>query len=251
MSQNRPLLDEDSHLSEEAVALYVDALKLNRKHQLPITLLEHVSECRRCKAEVMGLFSVLEDQKYDMSEEHPYFDKEMRTDRGLRSALRIAAMILVAIGVSVAIYFFGLKKPDVSVEKPLQAVKPIEATPDSTDLRRKPVNPETDGGDLYASRFVPSPNLEDLVGSRVRSDDFKAVSPPVGEVVKGSVLFAWEDRKGARFTLRILDNRERVKFSTSLDSSHFLFTGRLLPGLYYWKLEGKEELLHLGKFVVK
>jgi len=251
MASAESFFDGDSHVTEEAAALYVDALKLNRTDQLPSVLLNHVADCMRCKAEVMGLFSVLEDQKYDRSEAHPYFDRETNTRKWMRQAYRIAAVILLVIGVGVAIYFIGLKKPELNMQQPPQAVQPIEAGRDSTELNRKQGNPESgDGRDLYASRFVPSPNLEDLVDSRVRSAGFKAISPAVGEVVKGNVLFVWENRDRARITLRILNNKERVQLSSTIDSSRFLFTGKLPPGLYYWKLEANDELLYLGKFVV-
>jgi hypothetical protein len=33
--------------------------------------------------------------------------------------------------------------------------------------------------------------------------------------------------------------------------SRYVFSQKIPPGLYYWKLESKDELLFLGKFLVK
>ena len=56
------LFDENLHLNEEGIALYVDALKLNTLEQLPEPVLEHVSECAACKLNIEELFQLLEEE---------------------------------------------------------------------------------------------------------------------------------------------------------------------------------------------
>jgi hypothetical protein len=45
-----------NHLSEDQLALYVDALVSDTQDQLP----EHVEECEECKMEVIGVRELIE-----------------------------------------------------------------------------------------------------------------------------------------------------------------------------------------------
>ena len=42
-----------THLTEQEIALYVDALVLDQQNQLPEEIREHVKKCFGCKVEVM------------------------------------------------------------------------------------------------------------------------------------------------------------------------------------------------------
>jgi hypothetical protein len=70
-------------------------------------------------------------------------------------------------------------------------------------------------------------------------------------VVSQPILFVWKTQESGPFTVKILSNTEKVSKSMRVEKSRLLFTGKLNPGLYYWKLECKDELLYVGKFMVK
>src|SRR5664279_4340394 len=92
MKSGKPFFDADAHLNEEGVALFVDALKLDRTGELPREVREHVAGCQTCKKEVTGLFSLLGDEDYGNTPEHPYFDHEgQRLNKLSTYIVRIAA----------------------------------------------------------------------------------------------------------------------------------------------------------------
>jgi hypothetical protein len=88
------LFNENSHLNEEGVAHYVDALKLNTLEQLPEPVLEHVSECATCKLNIEELFQLLEEEVGKSGEQHSLFQPKPKLESLNRSIFyRIAAEI--------------------------------------------------------------------------------------------------------------------------------------------------------------
>jgi hypothetical protein len=51
----------ETHLTEQELAQYVDALVLNEPDQLPEEVLEHVAECFECKGEILEVWELIED----------------------------------------------------------------------------------------------------------------------------------------------------------------------------------------------
>jgi hypothetical protein len=104
---------------------------------------------------------------------------------------------------------------------------------------------------ILADNFSESPNLENLVNSASRSELPLVVSPKNNAVVSQEILFEWKVQEGGLVSVTILSNKEDVLKNVKLKQSKFLFSGKLNPGLYYWKLEREDELLYVGKFFVK
>ena len=244
--------DGGSHLTEEAIALYVDSLKLNRTNQLPKVILEHVADCKECKKEVTELFSVVEDQKYDIAEPHPYFD---RTPAGKQSKFsftyRFAAVLAISAGLGLLFYYLR----SVHEEKQAPPIRTGEQAMSREDTAKAPpgdiVKEKETGKDQYAANFTGSPNLEDLVNNEFRSGAIEVLSPSNGAVVRQEILFEWKSDTKAPFFVKVLTNTEELRFTATVSHQRYLFKEKLTPGLYYWKLETKDELLYVGKFLVK
>jgi hypothetical protein len=246
------LFEKNSHLTEEAIALYVDALKLDKTDQLPKELLTHVADCEQCKLQITELYSLLEGQEYRKAEGHPYFDKVGQgQSKGSWYVFRIAAVLALALGIG-AIIYFGFIKGNEAVTIPAQTSRSIEPGEEETGVAKEvPEKTEAPSKDLYARNFVESPNLEDLVGSEMRSGGVEVTSPANGAVVEHSVSFEWKGENKGPFILKILTNRENVSISRTLKEPHLTLAVELPPGLYYWKLESAGELLYVGKFFVR
>jgi len=241
---------EDTHLSEEGYALFVDALRVNKVHLLAKQVLEHVDECEKCKAEILETLSLTEDESCREAEPHPYLEAiDNQTAARFSIAYRIAAIFLVGISLGVVLYLFRFviekasDPPNSSVSSLIgkPSIQKVPANNDESIARRV----------LVADNFSESPNLENLVNSVSRSESPFEVSPRNNEIVKKEILFRWK-MQGVEFvTITILSNKEDVLKSSSLKRSNFLYSEKLKPGLYYWKLEHKDELLYVGKFFVK
>lgn len=102
----------------------------------------------------------------------------------------------------------------------------------------------------YAANFTPYPVYEYEIGEATRSTDYsiKVLSPNIGEDIKDSIHFIWESDYSGPLYLKIFTNRDSLIFSEQPEDNKVVFTKKLKPGLYYWKLIGKDDLLYIGKF---
>ena len=244
------LFDRDAHLNEEALALYVDALKLNKVYLLPGAILRHVSDCAECKSEIVEVFSLVDGQGYHLMEGHPYLAKKAGL-QVLRVSItyRLAAVLLVGISIGILFSLFRLTNNSRDVLNVSPGTMPV-AHPESRKGTAKNDGQISQQKNL-ADNFSESPNLEDLINSTSRSASLIGISPKNGIMVNRHILFEWKGVELGSVTVKILSNKEKVLKSFKIEGSKFLFAGKLNPGLYYWELESKEELLYVGKFFVK
>jgi hypothetical protein len=109
--------------------------------------------------------------------------------------------------------------------------------------------------ELYAANFEESENLEFLMGQNYRStENLIIISPSEGKIIEEKILFHWNYNQDEQLILLVLNNREDVLFKFNVKADEMMFNASdngLDPGLYYWKLESEDDLLHLGKFVYK
>jgi hypothetical protein len=231
---------EDSHLSEEAVALYVDALKLESLDQLPEAIRDHVSECSVCKIEIEELFLLLEDEKYEKEESHPFFTSLPKSEKiGISLIFRIAAVFLLVLG-SYGVFQLFWHKPDKNAENNVAPNVSKVTIPRDTSLVK--------GGEkLFADNFAVLPSLEDLVRTEYRSSTIEIQSPALNAEVGENITFQWTHAPGKHVILKILNNTGKEVHSVMTEKDTYIFKGMLRSGLYYWKLESDDELLFVGK----
>ncbi len=243
---------KNSHLTGEAVSLYVDALKLGRVDNLPPIMLHHVEGCQYCKEEITGLFSLLVEEDYSNTGPHPFLDTVAGTTRKQDfSIMKIAATIVAVVGVGLLGYMSLFRtSPNTSAFHP-----PISTIGVDTGLVKIPVNENPrrrpDGESLIAARFTESPELEDLLRSPARSAETEVQSPANGSTLRRGSVFKWVTPALPPFDITILDNRRQVVRSFQLDTNAFGLEDSLQGGLYYWKLGAEGNLLHTGKFIVR
>jgi len=102
-----------------------------------------------------------------------------------------------------------------------------------------------------SKNFETLPYLEGMLSDISRSESITVLSPEMGEVVQDNPLFEWEGREDETVYLIILDNLGNELFRFKSDKNQFTLSEKLDTGLYYWKLESEEDLLFLGKFLVR
>ena len=244
---------KSSHLTQEAIALYVDALKLDKTSQLPEDLLVHVADCELCKTEVTELFSMLEGEQYDRGETHPYFDTVRQKGRRKSwPAHRIAAILLLGAGVGLLVYYFNVSNEGRKLTSLPHPSRQAEARSDSTTaVPKRSATAGEPGKEVYAGNFDVSPNLEPLVGNELRSGAIQVLSPLNGAEVGERILFDWKGDGKGPLVLKVLTNAERVLVWRTLSNPRLELSMQLSPGLYYWKVESEGELRYVGKFFVR
>lgn len=235
------------HLTDEGVALYVDALKLQRTSDLPKEMLKHVTNCPDCQLQIVEVHEMLKNEAYDTSMKHPYFDTGVREPKVRYGTLlfRFAAVITGAALLGIGYYFTTSHRPAETPPAVVQReLPPHEGT--QSPVRESQVKEQQ----LLADNFSVSLNMEDLVQTQFRSLSVEVITPETGEVVQQPVQFKWKD-VGEPLTLKILSNKERTLLAAPVTHNSYTAQKKFAPGLYYWKLETKDEVLYVGKFLVR
>ncbi len=251
MPKQKPLFTRDGHLNDEGVALYVDALKLERTRELPRETRMHVSECQRCRREITGLFALLTDADYGAGVPHPFFERGSRQERSRgQTILRAAAVVGVLIGGALVVYYLSTGPVEDGPATAQRTEGSLTRGAPTTPERSRLSSVDT-GAQLFAEHFAELPEYEDLVNGAFRAGSMQVLSPGIGDVVTDPVVFRWRTEIQGRVYLEILNNREEVVHSGEVGTLPYVVQRPATPGLYYWKLVGKEELLFVGKFLVR
>lgn len=69
------------HLTDEQIALYVDALKLHRVELLCKKIKTHAQKCPKCAPKVLELFEILLPVHYNKNEKHPTLRNKKQVKR--------------------------------------------------------------------------------------------------------------------------------------------------------------------------
>ena len=240
------------HLTAEELALYTDAMHLERTAELPAKLERHVSSCEKCKREILILVELGEELQHRTNDPHPYFDRPPLGPRSpWQTVWRVAAVLAVAAGLGVI--WYTLDPPGERTPEPLVEYLQVDSTaggetPTSQEAAEPAPLPRSE--DL-AARFAESPNLEDLVLMPRRSGTLTASTPPPSAVLDGPVELAWQTEVRGPYRVSILDNQDQVIFDSSTAVSRVVLPGELEPGLYYWKVVADGKLQFVSKFFVK
>ncbi|MHB1051395.1 MAG: hypothetical protein ACYC09_15050 [Bacteroidota bacterium] len=240
------------HLTEEGVALYVDALRLERTAELPAEIRIHVEGCEECQRQIVESHEIMTAIPVDKSTPHPYFDRQIREPAVHYTPYRIAAAIA---GVALlAAGYYAIVSRDTSppvITQQDQSSSPREPDANYTNAVPDESTPnETGSVPMLADNFIESPNMEDLVHTDFRSTSVEVISPLNGDVVQTPIRFQWKASE-EEMILKILTNMERTVLSKTVAGNAFTVERKLAPGLYYWKLETKKELVFTGKFLVR
>ena len=150
-----------NHLSENGIALYVDAIKLEQLNRLPAAIIFHVEECEECKMQIMGVTELLADEQYDTTMSHPFFGPKEYPSSTFSGIYRIAAIFVIAAFIGTIYYSLSNRMPDTIQNKQSLATEQQKQHPvpnDSLTVKRKQSAAKpTD--DLIAANLEPSANL--------------------------------------------------------------------------------------------
>jgi hypothetical protein len=269
--QERVLISDEGHLSDEAAALMVEALRHQEITHVPETISTHVEACRECKDKIMEVVTFLRNPDSAGELKQKLFKKAKYKQDWHFYRGKIAA-VFVVFALLAGAYFFIYKNPsfinrflaDPAANKQEQQAR-TETTTTTTDTRPGEKKAAADQGikdmnEIKAnvgrrkngrspgSRYRVNPNLENMIGSRVRSGLFEVLGPANGSVIKEPIHFSWKIALVTPHTLKIVNNKNQVLYTYPVQGTSFDFDETLPPGLYYWKIESQNELLYVGKF---
>lgn len=268
---------ENGHLSDTLTARYANALIEGGIPDLPEEALLHVQDCTECKDKIIDVSIFLRNPDSSLAKGSARVKSAItnNTDNiivlpGRKRdlyPLRIAAIFFVT-AILLGTYFFVLK--DGSSFK--EMLSNTRDTGKITQGEEKTAVPgeknistgekQITGAEKNGQQTTPvngvnnvNPNLESMIDTRYRSSGIQIISPLNNtDCTAGSdIVFAWTPPVQGPLTLKIINNKNAVvyEYPLGMNGCEFVFKQNLSPGLYYWKLENQDDLLHIGKFFVK
>ena len=268
--------DQQGNLTEEGLMLYVEALKLDRLDELPEKVLQHIRSHPELEREAIELYSLIAEMDYKELGPHPRLDKKMPVIGRRRIIYRWAAAAAVALLAYFTVQLGPFRSSDPGMadtdpppvdtlqdripDQPEQEIAevPETTTPESTEPetpQKQIEEPQPDDRQLFAANFVADETLDGLIGMAVRGGELNVLNPAndttllVGE----NINFAWQYQSTdpSSLTFILLNNRGEILTSTTTASSNYQASSSFEPGLYYWKLETEDDLIHVGRFFIR
>ncbi len=254
----------DGHLTEQAVALFAEALKYSGAELMPDAVASHVEDCFDCKAAILDVSELISADELPPLAEHPYFSLQIKpsvqtpviplkkTGVGGYFFLKIAAGLVLVTAISlllmIVIKNISPQKPAISrqdtagnfLKQELPVPNDAQADPTASD----PVQ--------IAAVFTPNPALAKLVSGQTRAPGFKMLSPRPDAAfsMAAELVFSWQTEMAGPFLIRIMDNTGKVKFEKSLSDMKLNVSELPAKGLYYWFVSADEDLVSGGSFTI-
>ncbi len=256
MKHIKELFNSDGHITDMTICVCSDRLIDNREHLIPDRVRSHLEICEKCRSSVLDIYSTLLTPTEKSRTEVELIKKPFLSG----FILRTAATFLI-LGFITAIYFTIDNSEPVYTKLADKNNNIIEASNRSGDSnvniskdREKGQTKSSENGkisEVVHNQFKDNPNLEYMVNSHHRGRFIHIISPEFRILGKGKIIFVWENHIDKNLELKILNNLNETLFKSKAYGSRVEFNGNLSPGLYYWKLEDKENLYHVGKFLIE
>lgn len=259
----------NGHLSDEATARYAGALTGDNLDELPEAMLSHVEECAACKDKILEVSLFVNSAAAPAPVKEPEELTIIRMPRPEKIRVRHVATRTAAVFMTGALlmgfYFLfykdGAPMKDILFPEPAPIKTPLTenapnrkaepSSPKALVLPERKTTPLVKPQDAPDPAFRANPALERMIGAPFRSAVVQSVIPPDGVVFSGNILFQWKYAGGDSLTLKIIDNKNTVRYSYVTEKNSLGMSDPLTPGVYYWKLENKTDLLYTGKFFVR
>lgn len=271
---------KEGHLNEAGISLYVDKMLLGETDFITSALLEHVENCQKCKSEIIELYETCKnypDYKSILDQFSP--KKGKVTFKVNFSALfKIAAIIIIIISLTFLFKIILIKnrtKSDTIVKKELKDTsiflekKILKPLLENTSVLRKIGNNSENkkqihssvkqnskyNTNFYAANYKIFPDFESFIEESYRSEfSLKITEPKTGQElsVNKPIFFKWKSELDEKIKIVILNNKAEIVYEIkNITDNKAILYKKLQPGLYYWKIEAENDLLFLGKFIIR
>jgi len=149
------------------------------------------------------------------------------------------SIVMTPLKIKVQDYHQQVNKPDLKMETKNHGIAAADQKP---ELK-------------IADNLIKNPSLENMIGTTRNAGYFKILSP-IGDhhfCEKEGITFEWTWNGSNKVELKIIDNKGANIYESGLLSQNKISipVGAIKPGLYYFKILQKEEIIYFGKFVIE
>lgn len=262
MTKEKKFFRRDGHISDLFTAICSDRLSEDKENLIPEAVRSHLENCEFCRNAVLDIYSsTLSPMKEPQSGLTLFSGHEpVKRSFSYRLFLRTAATFLVLAFIT-GIYLLMENDKPVNIRLAKKSAKigsaNLNKKSESNDLlykKKSGINPVSETeiiSQTVHDPFKDNPNLEYMVDSPHRGRLIHIISPEFKSLEKGKIVFKWENHIDKDLELKIMNNLNEPLYTFKAKGSKVEFIGNLSPGLYYWKLEDKENLYHVGKFLIE
>jgi hypothetical protein len=165
------------------------------------------------------------------------------SERAIKHYGYAAAVIL---GLAVIGLALQIKWPSAAL---LSAHSTVQEKPATSPVKK--INPDNIARHPVVSpdHFLPWPELEELVGAHLRTDQLTVLQPHADTMRTAEIQFKWQG-VDTPLIFKILNNSGEMVLQAPAVTGQYTCRKALSPGVYYWKLENSDELLWIGKFII-
>lgn len=260
------LFTDAGHINDSGVLLYCDGLKLNKRKELPESLLTHVSECSTCREEIFEYYEFVKEDEVVVP--HPFFDKQAQTISINWRFIAVAAAVALVMLSAVLLYNKQERNPVISDVNPIDKDSQTQEQPTKNDRIATVDTTAKKEEDTVINKlqkkaevqqkliaYVNIPSLDEQIARAATSRGISVLKPVVDQEFSNEVLFQWEPAVGdtlelSIFTAENISSPEIIKIAPNLDN--YKVKLKLTAGLHYWKIRQlngrRKKQIGLGRF---
>ncbi|MBI9054887.1 MAG: hypothetical protein JEY96_13770 [Bacteroidales bacterium] len=265
---------ENGHLSEEELALYVDAYIAGDLNEIPADLISHAKNCDECANKILSIIEITEnlsDEDKSSKDETPTNSKGFFFKKNY--FLQMAASIIFIVGAG--LIFLQIKQTknnpikqysevidstissiDSSLVMPEKNIQNTAQSKKDSLKQFKEVKNDNLSNNQNLLAFAEDEQLEKLVerysDSALRGN-FSIKSKSIIEIKSNELLkLEWNNDDKELLILEFFDNKGNKLFESETSESLFATDQFKVKGLYYWKLINEDfDLVFCGKIIIK
>jgi hypothetical protein len=273
------LFREDGHLNDEGVAYFAESLVQSKMQRVTDGIRSHVENCFDCKKRIFSIHDILvEDttvnhQIQELVKLNLIEKRGIIFNRALVYSMRIAAILIVGLGIYFLIFKYSSNSENFAnmdlkinnktdsaknpshVSKVKEGVVIFDTSKKGLKNDVKPSIEEAFDTTLLAENFKNNKSFDELMNSTMRSGiEFKVLSPNnLAQFSPGqSIEISWKTDLDGPFAITFFTNQGKTIYSSKpIITKKYKMNFVLSPGLYYWKLETEDEMLNIGKILIK
>jgi len=255
----------NGHLSEEEIALYVDASLNGKLGAIDATIKNHVRDCNECAEKVLAVTEITEDFLEDEKKE-PVKIVSFKKNYWIQ----IAASLIFIFGAGLIVQ--QIRQTDNSLKHYSEVIDSTITQTDSTNLaipekeviaqnkkdssisvKQEDGNNSTNENLLaYAENADMEKLVERFTEAGLRGDFSVDIESTIEIKLNEELVFEWDNKNEEVLILEFFNNTGKKLFEEETAESNFKTQQLKSQGLYYWKLLNEDfDLLFCGKIIVR